>query len=68
MEVRLAAAAYKHGITAGQIRHLVEHWGPPFPVASARDSTVDVWLYVGEDRRGTPLEAIGVDEQDARGA
>lgn len=65
--MRLAASAYKHGITAGQIRHLVEHWWPPFPVVSARDPAVDVWLYVGEDRRGTPLEVIGVEEQDESG-
>lgn len=62
--MRFARSAFKHGITEAQIRHVVEHWQPPFIVESARDSTVEVLLFVGDDQRDVPLEVIAVEEVD----
>ena len=58
-----ADSAFKHGITEDQIRHVIEHWQPPFLIASARDPATDVLLFVGEDAAGVPLEVIAVEEQ-----
>ncbi len=62
--MRFARSAFKHGITEEQIRHVVQHWQPPFPVESAHDPTLEVRLFVGDDNRGVALEVIAVDEVD----
>ncbi len=66
--MRFADSALKHGITEAQIRYVIEHWQPPFPVQSARDSTIEVLLFVGDDNRGRALEVVAVEEQDPQGA
>ena len=65
--MRFANAAFKHGITEGQIRHVVEYWQPPFSIASASAPTREVLLFVGEDRRGVRLEVIAVEEEGPHG-
>ncbi len=62
--MRFARSAFKHSITEEQIRHIVTHWQPPFIVESAHDPTTEELLFVGNDRRGVPLEVIAVEEVD----
>lgn len=68
MEIWYSPSAFKHGIDADQIQHLVDHWPPPFAVASAREPGVDVHLYIGEDARGRRLEVIGRPYRDEAGS
>jgi hypothetical protein len=58
--VRFAHSAFRHGITEAQIRHIVDEYGPADSVELVSNPDAVGLLYVGDDRRGVPLEVIGV--------